>query len=201
MSTFLKTIKEFLSESPQMVDLNKRELEYLRMPHLSDVGRHALSGEIISTDGSNTITKVNRDATRHDDFSRQYLRHDGKVSSLRANFSNHRIPSKPELRGSYASQIIKSTDGDVFASLKSIYDHELSNHDYLATDATQYQGGKYIWKRLAKDYSESGKHLYVHDENGLRKISNDYVSNNENVIWGKDDDFSKIRLIVSNKEI
>jgi hypothetical protein len=137
---------------------------------------------------------------KNPDFNRQYLMH-GSIGSpkLRVEFKNHKFDQLKGLRGTYASLVHKGdTSDNISDGLKTIYDSELSSHDYLTSDSTQMEGGRYIWKNLTKDYENSGKHLYVHDGQKFTKVSHKDIINSEHLIWGQGSNFSNVRLVVSN---
>lgn len=199
----MKSIKEILMEMPQLMDVTNPE-SWRKDMHVAHKN-HLQYGTLVHSDEHTNMTRTQEHTTPKDKwvhYASQYQvhQHNNKEHPLlHVEFKDHKMNGK---NGSYVSKIIKhDKNSNIWNHIKSIYDKELANHDYLISDSQQYEGGKHVWKKLTKDYEGAGKHLYLHDENGLHKISHQHILDNEHAIWGYPDHFSNKRLVVSNDSL
>lgn len=198
MIPLLEAAKKVLSESPLMIPGSRSTSSYEMMPHKTRYTDHVESGEVIYSANDSTITHLEPEKFE----PRSYLKRNSAgsaVFSMRFGKTNT-IPNKS---GEYASMIVKSpkVNENQYLDIKRCYDHALSKNDYIASDKHQMTGGKNTWKKLAADYHAEGKHLYMSTPDALKQVTPEWVSSNEDSIWGDDSHHENTRLIVSNKEL
>jgi hypothetical protein len=193
----MKSFKEILMEMPQLISVKRPILWEIEAK--TAMNKHLSDGELVSDDGEHrtTVIKNSSPVEQFVKFARQYqVNTKDAQPKLHIEFKNHSIGKR---NGTYSSKLVKLNPSDhVWNHVKSIYDRELDSHDYLISDANQYEGGKHVWKKLSKTYEDSGKHLYIQDHEKLTKVTHADILNGEHSIWGDADKFQHVRLVVSH---
>lgn len=195
MTRVFEEIRQILMEMPTIMDGGQNSLWDM----YTKIAEKTHRSNKDAKDIGDNVTRLEVNGTS--ELNRQYVAH-GEPGNplLRMEFKNHSFSDIPDKTGSYASLVHKgaSIKTSVSDKLKKIYDHELNTHDYITSDANQYEGGKILWKKMTNDFENEGKNIYIHDGEKLTKVSHQDILNGEHSIWGTGSNFAKTRLVVSN---
>lgn len=203
MKLFEAIKKVLLKEAPELGDASPKSASVSYIDHRYKLNPDYASGDVVTETPTHRVTVTHSDGNF--EWSRQYIKHkidNPKSIDLRMDFSDHKMHTPSgDKSGTYASVIVKhhTNRNPEYQTLKSVYDRELNNKDYLISDSMQHEGGVATWKRLASDYLNSGKHVYLKDGNEFKKLDSvDYLNAHHDSIWGYGHSFASKRIVVSN---